>query len=299
MILFNYSKLALLGTFFAFNASFNAKCMTSDGKFNWQALPLDMQQVITAEVLKDKQLTPKRLYAKLLNFRAIAGDEAFEKFIQNLQNAPIENKKWLCSQALVYAVKSNSLEIAKALLLMGANAKTWDEQTQRPIIEHNKNQLDIFSKLLWSYNKKTQMEQLLLDHGAIENAPYAYKDEQVMDAASNGNTKLIKKLINSGANINANNGRWTALIWASFTGHLDIVKELIHAGANVNANDDGWTALMKASIRNHLDIVKELIHSGADLNVRLWYTALDLARKEGHMELVNYLEKITKKYSVE
>ena len=77
-MLFNYKNLALLGTL----TTFNAYGMNND-KFNWQALPLDMQKVIAAEILQDTQLTAKQLYVKLLNFRAIVGDQDFDKFIQS------------------------------------------------------------------------------------------------------------------------------------------------------------------------------------------------------------------------
>ncbi len=165
-MLLNYKNLALWGTLIAFNT------YGMESKFNFAGLPLDMQNVIATEILQDKQLTPKQLYVKLLNFRAIVGDEDFVKFIQILQNTNIANKKCILSRALVCAVKGNSFEIAKTLLSLGANAKVWDLQTKRPIVDWAKNQQSFFSKLLG--NKKSKIKELLLKNGAIENVHHKW-----------------------------------------------------------------------------------------------------------------------------
>lgn len=81
----------------------------------------------------------------------------------------------LLSQALVYSVKAKSLEIIKILLSWGANAKFWDPETKRPIIDCAFNQRSAFFKLLHGY-VTTQIEQLLVDNGAIENVLHIWDD---------------------------------------------------------------------------------------------------------------------------
>ena len=57
--------------------------------------------------------------------------------------------------------------------------------------------------------------------------------------------------------------------------------------------NDGWTSLMFASFRNHSIIVANLLAHGADsmtVTSRWGYTALDIARNEGHVDVVKLLE---------
>ena len=62
---------------------------------------------------------------------------------------------------------------------------------------------------------------------------------------------------------------WTALMLASDKGHLKVVKLLLEKGANANAqNNNGETALMVASEKGHLEIVKLLIEKGANINAQ-------------------------------
>ena len=88
---------------------------------------------------------------------------------------------------------------------------------------------------------------------------------QLMDAATNGNIKLVNELIIAGADVNANdNNGVTALMVASREGHTSCIEMLVARGADVNAkNDSGMTALMYASQNEHSEAVKFLKESGA------------------------------------
>jgi ankyrin repeat domain-containing protein 50 len=58
---------------------------------------------------------------------------------------------------------------------------------------------------------------------------------------------------------------WTALRYSSWIGNAKIVKKLLESGASVDACDsDGRTALRAAVFGNHENIVKLLIKYGAD-----------------------------------
>jgi ankyrin repeat protein len=68
-------------------------------------------------------------------------------------------------------------------------------------------------------------------------------------------------------------------------GDLDAVRRLIRSGANINArNRHGQTALMVAAHRGDRAMVEELVVSGADLDVTAKYklSALMLAVVAGH-----------------
>jgi len=91
------------------------------------------------------------------------------------------------------------------------------------------------------------------------------------DASENGDVKEVRRLIDTGAYVNARDGsirnsirNYTALILASRYGHIEIVKLLIVAGADVNAKGGiGNTALQGASRYGHTEMVKLLRAVGA------------------------------------
>lgn len=91
----------------------------------------------------------------------------------------------------------------------------------------------------------------------------------LFSAAKDGNTQRVNELIKTGVNVNRRNGtNHTALMYASTQGHLKVVKALIEAGADVNSPNPfgGITALMYASMRGYSGVVKALIKARANLN---------------------------------
>jgi Ankyrin repeats (3 copies) len=64
-------------------------------------------------------------------------------------------------------------------------------------------------------------------------------------------------------------GEDSDLIYAAYYGDLSTVKRLLATGAEVNAKDkDDITALMAASLAGHREVVKELLAMGAEVNAR-------------------------------
>ena len=113
--------------------------------------------------------------------------------------------------------------------------------------------------------------------------PESSIEDILINAASDGNTEIVKFLLEAKVNPNPNvqSNRWTALIWASDNGHTKIVKLLLEAKANPNVQSNArWTALMGASRYGHTKIVKFLLEAGANPNVPDPYgnTALSLTR---------------------
>nr|MCR4623632.1 ankyrin repeat domain-containing protein [Alphaproteobacteria bacterium] len=79
---------------------------------------------------------------------------------------------------------------------------------------------------------------------------------------------LVKRLLESGANVNASNGRGiTALHLAAQEGYAEIAELLIEQGANVNALDDnGDTALLLAVNNKNLGVMNLLLDHGAKIS---------------------------------
>uniref|UniRef100_A0A8D2AYN7 Ankyrin repeat domain 31 n=1 Tax=Sciurus vulgaris TaxID=55149 RepID=A0A8D2AYN7_SCIVU len=109
-------------------------------------------------------------------------------------------------------------------------------------------------------------------------------------AARRGNLSLVKKLIESGADVNLkDNAGWTPLHEASNEGFNDIIVELLKAGANVNCeNIDGILPLRDAVAGNHLKAAEILLQHGADPNQKdqNQKTALDEANSDKMEELL-------------
>ena len=99
-------------------------------------------------------------------------------------------------------------------------------------------------------------------------AATALKDRRVMtalmSAASAGHTKVIRTLLDNGADVNAlTTYGETALMLAAMRGHTETARVLLINGADVNARDEkGRTALMYAEHLGHTDIVKLLKQTG-------------------------------------
>ena len=93
----------------------------------------------------------------------------------------------------------------------------------------------------------------------------------LLKAAEDGNTEVVKTLITKGADVNAKliEGEmkgWTALMAAAGKGHTDTVRALLGAGADLNAKDkESKTALTYAKENDHNEIVQLLKQAGANV----------------------------------
>lgn len=93
-------------------------------------------------------------------------------------------------------------------------------------------------------------------------------NEQLIEAAKNGNLEAVQSLAAVGADVNAKcNEGITALMEAVSFGHMSIVKYLVSCKADVDAADHrGNTALMYAALNMRTSIVEYLVSCGADVN---------------------------------
>ncbi|CAN0530049.1 unnamed protein product, partial [Ectocarpus sp. 12 AP-2014] len=86
----------------------------------------------------------------------------------------------------------------------------------------------------------------------------------------------------------------TPLHLAALTGDKGLVLRLLQSGADVDARDGrGESPLVGASNRGKLDIIETLLDMGAAANLRgtgpLQYSALDRAAQDGNAEVIGAL----------
>ena len=107
-------------------------------------------------------------------------------------------------------------------------------------------------------------------------------------AAANGQTSVVKVLLDRGANMDApGDDRWTALHYAARLVHIDVVKVLLDRGATIDAVGGDVTALHHAAREGHIKVVNVLLDRGANIdatNDNRW-TALHHAAMKGHMHI--------------
>lgn len=121
-------------------------------------------------------------------------------------------------------------------------------------------------------------------------------------AAHDGHLKLVKKLLELGANINANHANWWSrpIDWAADSGQFEVVQFLLENGAEFGGDKwsnctplhvvaQGGSTNGKENAANYKKTTEVLIHWGCDVNTIAKYggqppkmTALDDAQKVGN-----------------
>ena len=143
------------------------------------------------------------------------------------------------------------------------------------------------------YNRRIQVAELLLQHGAVLDIIY-YQGRTLLHAASeDGFMDVAQWLLNMGASATAQrDDDRTPLHLAARNGHLELVRTLLGHSGDVNAAArDGHTPLHEASAGGHLNIVRLLIRHGADANKDLQRLLL-LASGSTSAETVQFFIKL-------
>ncbi|KVI09959.1 ankyrin repeat domain-containing protein 50-like [Cynara cardunculus var. scolymus] len=159
-------------------------------------------------------------------------------------------------------------------------------------------------------DNSVEMVGLLLEAGLkVESTPRSLEEVEESRWAEKGWSELhaavafdrtdeVSRLIKMGKretlDCKDREGR-TPFYLAASKGFERSVKMLAGAGANVDAKrNDGWTALYRAAAKGDRRMVKVLIELGADPSITADNrnpSAIDIARDEGHKEIVEILER--------
>jgi ankyrin repeat protein len=118
-------------------------------------------------------------------------------------------------------------------------------------------------------------------------------NEQLFRAAKRGEADIVKKLIENGADINAQNSNGqTATMIATYHNDFKTAKVLIEAGADVNIRDHMKNnPFLYAGAEGLIDILELTIKAGADPSITNRYggTALIPASEHGYVDVVKEL----------
>ena len=146
-----------------------------------------------------------------------------------------------------------------------------------------------------SQNSHTDIVTLLLKANANPNLQWDDGATPLHVTSLKGHTDIVALLLNANANPNLQcNDGTTPLYIASQNSHTDVISLLLKANANPNLHrNDGATPLMIAIIKGHTQIVPVLLANGADPNLQQsnCLTALMLACFTGHSNTVDLLLK--------
>jgi ankyrin repeat protein len=133
----------------------------------------------------------------------------------------------------------------------------------------------------------------LLNIGAEVNAEGGRYGNALQAAVSEGNEAVVRLLVDRGADVNAQGGRYgNALQAAAFDGNEAVVQLLVDRGANVNAQGGLYgNALQTAVSEGNEAVVQLLVDQGADVNAQggRYGNALQAAACKGNEAVVQLL----------
>ncbi len=174
-----------------------------------------------------------------------------------------------------------------------------------PVVKPDPNKLQTteehteLKKALWDAIEKGRPDLLeeLIGMGADVNEMCDATTEMtpLHSAASLGDSKIIKLLLDAGADVEAQAVYSTPLMYAALSGKTNAVRMLLYAGADVNHvnSHDGQNALHMAAMYGHIDVADILLNVGINTDVFSMEgdTPLHLAVLLGKTEFVEFLKK--------
>jgi len=176
-------------------------------------------------------------------------------------------------------INFNNNIILKLLLNNYKNKIPLSKSELNKIVNREKNKMDIIVNgrdddvaplntafIFGNESKVEKIVKYLVEHGAnvnkktIDNTP-------LINACNKGNESMVKYLVEHGADVNFGTRYKTPLNSACKKGHESIVKYLIEQGADVNKKINNETPLIIAYEKGYKSIMKYLIEHGANINI--------------------------------
>lgn len=221
--------------------------------------------------------------ADVLARAAQNGDVALVELL--LENgANVDDLDQFIGTPLAAAAGEGHKAVVRLLLDRGANTETtpsFDKYgTRRPLMKA-------------IYRGQEGTVEILCEGGADLEAKSSSGLTALMLAVDTRNEKMVKLLLDSGANTETAAGGKTPLSLAAIKQDEQIARILLTGGANIEAKcPNDWTPLYQAARDGHVEMVRILIEHGAELNSRsAGFTALMIAAENGERAVVDELLK--------
>jgi ankyrin repeat protein len=216
---------------------------------------------------------------------------------------------------LLVAIMNANWDLAKQLILAGANVDQWDIFGEAPLFTAIglRNQVSGGRASIDPLNATDGLTivRMLLERGANPNMELFFRPANVrgstntrgstplIRAATNADLEVIKLLLQNGADVNLNTADRQTAIMAVLAGRaseaqaLEIIRVLHEAGGDVNVialvnhreDSRGGTALHYAVRKRYKEVIKRLATYGIDMNAKDQdgLTALDYTQSRGFM----------------
>ena len=221
------------------------------------------------------------------------------------------------------ALDGRSIDVAKALVLGGANTSVRDVFGRQPLhkaaslgevelaklllergADPNARDYGVFVDVLWpvSWRRAPRYSIGWLEY-RDENVSKACDMTPLHHAAAAGQTATLKLLSEAGADLQKQDERgWTALHWAAECGQRRVAEFLLFKGIDANTkNTLGETPLSLAVGKGHKDVVEVLLAHGAGVKATDIFgrTPLHYAAERGHTNVVGLLLRAGAEVNVE
>jgi ankyrin repeat protein len=136
-----------------------------------------------------------------------------------------------------------------------------------------------------------------------QGQPFVKSSTALHYAANDGKLRLIRRLIECGADVNASGANWfrSVLSWAANNARLETIRFLLEQGARPDSLDALHAAAWggpdrgKGKEREYVDSLKLLIEAGADMNDRRHCnnrTPLAVALEGGNKGAIEFLRSL-------
>lgn len=198
----------------------------------------------------------RKKYYSLINRASAVGYTRMVKVLLK-KGADPNSIDWLESTSIIEASINGHLDILKLLMKNGGKLRCSSTDGYTPLIAA-------------SENDHVEIVRMLLDPRYIDNVD------------------INSKFDNSAS----------ALTFGALNDNVEIVEMLISKGADIESvSDGGYTPLLHAAEDGHTQVVKLLVENGANIHHALTFsqdmTAIKLAMKKRHDDIVEFLEKYT------
>ncbi|MEL4896292.1 ankyrin repeat domain-containing protein [Crocosphaera sp. Alani8] len=214
--------------------------------------------------------------------------------IELLKDINVNEKDEIGETVLLWAVKEGREDIIKWLVNKGADINVTNKNGDTLLMLATNNYLASSVQLFIDKGVDINARNKYGDTALIKSIDY--KKETVSEAEL---MNVVKLLIKNGADINIipkskSKFAYTALMEATNENYFKLVKFLLNNGANVNLkNEAGMTALMIAAEEGYVNILQLLLEKGADVNIKneSGETALNLAEERKNEKVIEILKR--------